>query len=60
MNAGLSRTFLAFDDEDNYLCGFFTLKTGLFPIEAKGKLFHTISGIDLVYFAKNKKFYTRK
>ncbi len=54
--AGLNRTFLVFDNEDGYLCGFFSLKAGLFPIEAKGKLFHSLPGIDLVYFAKNKNF----
>ncbi|WP_290765932.1 hypothetical protein [Fibrobacter sp. UBA4297] len=52
---GIARTFLVFEDP-GYLCGFFTLKAGLFPLEAKGKLFYTLPGIDLVYFAKNGAF----
>ena len=52
MSNGIARTFLVFE-EPGYLCGYFTLKAGLFPIEAKGKLFYTLPGIDLVYFAKN-------
>ena len=52
MANGIARTFLVFE-EPGYLCGFFTLKAGLFPLEAKGKLFYTLPGIDLVYFAKN-------
>lgn len=52
MDKEVARSFLVFEDP-GYLCGFFTLKAGLFPIEAKGKLFYTLPGIDLVYFAKN-------
>ena len=52
MEKEVARSFLVFEDP-GYLCGFFTLKAGLFPIEAKGKLFYTLPGIDLVYFAKN-------
>lgn len=52
IESGVARTFLVFE-EPGYLCGFFTLKAGLFPLEARGKLFYTLPGIDLVYFAKN-------
>lgn len=55
MENGIARTFLVFE-EPGYLCGFFTLKAGLFPLAAKGKLFYTLPGIDLVYFAKNGAF----
>ena len=55
MENGIARTFLVFE-EPGYLCGFFTLKAGLFPLAAKGTLFYTLPGIDLVYFAKNGAF----
>lgn len=52
MESGVARTYLVFE-EPGYLCGFFTLKAGLFPLESWGQLFYTLPGVDLVYFARN-------